>query len=212
MRKYFMLPLILMIISLVSNSQASKQTYEVANLKRLLSEHKIVAILPFNVTIAYKHLPKGFDAEGNKREEAKEGINMQEGLYTFLLRKSKSYTVTFQDAETTNILLKKSGLFDKLDITLKDSICKVLNVDGIIGCSYEYEKTGSEAGAIASTLLLGFGGSVATGTLTMHLYNGKDGTLLWRFAKEMKEGAFTSANDMMERMMRKVSRNFPYEK
>ena len=64
-----------MIISLVSNSQASKQTYEVANLKRLLSEHKIVAILPFNVTIAYKHLPKGFDAEGNKREEAKEVFN-----------------------------------------------------------------------------------------------------------------------------------------
>jgi len=157
-------------------------------------------------------MPKGFDAEGNKAEEAKEGINMQEGLYTFLLRKSKSYTVSFQDAETTNILLKKAGLFDKLDITLKDSICKVLNVDGIIGCNYEYEKTGSEAGAIASSVLLGFGGHVATGTLTMHLYNGKDGTLLWRFAKEMNEGAFTSANDMMERMMRKVSRNFPYEK
>ena len=105
MRNHFIFLVILIFVSQMSFSQASKQTYEVANLKGLLSQHKIVAILPFNVTIAYKHLPKGFDLEGNKREEAKEGINMQEGLYTFLLRKAKSYTVTFQDAETTNILL-----------------------------------------------------------------------------------------------------------
>jgi len=46
----------------------------------------------------------------------------------------------------------------------------------------------------------------------MHIYNGSDGNLLWRFFKEMNEGVFSNANEMMERMMRKVSRNFPYEK
>ena len=35
---------------------------------------------------------------------------------------------------------------------------------------------------------------------------------LWRFSKTMDETAFSSANQLMERMMKKVSRNFPYEK
>lgn len=56
------------------------------------------------------------------------------------------------------------------------------------------------------------GGKTASGALTMQIYNGSDGNLLWRFFKEMNEGVFSNANEMMERMMRKVSRNFPYEK
>jgi hypothetical protein len=30
-------------------------------------------------------------------------------------------------------------------------------------------------------------------------------------SKEMDEGTFSSANELMERMMRKVGRNFPFE-
>ena len=192
--------------------QSAKQKYEIPNLKQELSKHKTVAILPFRVTISYKKMPKGFDAEGNKMEEQKQGINMQQGMYTYLLRKQKDYFVSFQDVERTNILLKKNDLFDKIDEILPDSLAKILGVDAVIKCTYAYEKTGSEAGAIAKTLLFGVGGSTAVGTLTMQINNGSDGTLLWRFYKEMSEGAFSSANDMMERMMKKVSRNFPYEK
>ena len=195
-----------------SNGQAAKQTFEAPNMKASIAKHKTVAILPLKVTISYKKLPKGFDAEGNRLEELKQGINLQEGMYTYLLRKSKSFTVTCQDVETTNILLKKAGIFDKLDETLKDSICTILKVEAVIGASYAYEKTGSEAGAIAKSLLFGVGGSVASGLLIMHINDGKTGELLWRFTKEMNEGAFSSANDMVERMMRKVARNFPYEK
>ena len=43
-------------------------------------------------------------------------------------------------------------------------------------------------------------------------YHGASGELLWRFYKEMNEDVMSSANAVMERMMRKVSRNFPYEK
>lgn len=41
---------------------------------------------------------------------------------------------------------------------------------------------------------------------------GTDGNLMWRFYKQMNEGVFSSGNEMMERMMRKVARNFPYLK
>lgn len=156
-------------------------------------------------------MPKNFDAEANKAEEQKGGINLQQGLYTFLLRKSDKYTVTFQETERTNILLKNAGVYDKLEEMLPDSICKVLKVDAVIKCSYAYEKTGSEAGAIAKVLLTGGGGKTGSGGMTLQIYNGSDGGLLWRFYKEMNETISSNGNEIMERMMRKVARNFPYE-
>lgn len=93
-----------------------------------------------------------------------------------------------------------------------DSVCRISGVDAVIKSAYAYEKTGSEAGAIAKTLLFGFGGSTVSGTLTMQIYSETTGEMIWRFYKEMNEGTFSSANELMERMMRKVSINFPYEK
>lgn len=75
-----------------------------------------------------------------------------------------------------------------------------------------YQKTASEGGAIAKAVLFGAAGSkTASGQLVMQIKNGTDGTLLWRFSKTMDENVFSSASQLMERMMRKVSRNFPYE-
>lgn len=115
------------LMTLITYSQANMQTFESPNLKAEIATHKIIAILPIKVTISYKKMPKDFSLEGNKLEEEKQGIGLQEAMYTYLLRKSKDYTFTCQDVETINILLKKAGLFDKLSETLKDSICKVLN-------------------------------------------------------------------------------------
>lgn len=197
---------------IISNSTAQKQIFSIPHLKDSLKEQKSVAILPLRVTISYKRLPKNFNAEGNKADEKKTGINMQQGMYTYLLRKASDYSVSFQDVERTNILLAKAGIADNFEELLPDSIAKVLGVDGVIKASYSYEKTGSEAGAIAKTLVFGFGGSTGSGSLTMQIYSGESGTLLWRFYKEMNEGAFSSGDELMQRMMKKISRNFPYSK
>jgi hypothetical protein len=45
----------------------------------------------------------------------------------------------------------------------------------------------------------------------MQINNGKDGELLWRFYKQMNEDVMSSPSAVMERMMRKVGRNFPYK-
>lgn len=191
--------------------ESSKQVYSIPGLKDSLAKHKTVAILPFKATISYKRMPKGFNAEANREEEKKLAVNMQQGMYTYLLRKQEKYTVIFQDVERTNILLKQAGVFDRVDELLPDSASKILGVDAVIRCSYAYEKTGSEAGAIATTVLLGVG-KTGSGALTMQIYNSDAGVLLWRFYKEMNEAVLSNANQVMERMMRKVSRNFPYEK
>ncbi len=195
-----------------SSQETQKQVYESPKLKETILKHKTVAILPIKTTISYKRPPKNFDAEANKSDELNYATSLQQGMYTYLLRKAKNYTVTFQDVERTNALLKKYGVFDKLDETLPDSLAKMLGVDAIIKSNYAYEKTSTEGGAIVKTILFGgFGSKTASGALTMQIYNGVDGEMLWRFYKSMNENLMGSANDVMERMMRKISRNFPYE-
>jgi hypothetical protein len=196
----------------ISAQETAKQIFTAQNLPAVLSVHKNVAIVPFRVTIGYKRMPKGFDLEGNRLEEQKSGLNLQQGMYTYLLRRSTDYFVSFQDVERTNALLRKAGVIDKIDETLPDELCKILGVDAVIKCSYAYEKTGSEAGSIAVAVLFGVASKTGSGNLTMQINNGPDGALLWRFYKEMNETAFSSGNEIMERMMRKVSRNFPYMK
>jgi len=193
--------------------EPAKQMYSSPKLKDEIQKQKTVAILPFDVGITYKRPPKNYDATANKNEEINTGKNLQQSMYTFMLRKSDKYIVAFQDVDRTNALLKSKGVYDKIDEVTQDSICKILGVDAVIKCRYAYEKTASEAGAIAKTLLFGgIGSKTGSGALTMQIYNGRDGDLLWRFSKSMDDNVWSSTDVLMDRMMRKVSRNFPYEK
>ena len=205
----------LMLVCLSTQAQlfgeSAKQTYSSPQLKSEIVKHKKVAILPFKSSISFKRQPKNYDAEAIKAEEKNLALNLQSGMYTYLLRKASNYTVTFQDVVRTNALLKQANAFDNLDAITSDSLCKILDVDAVIKCNYAYEKTGSEGGAIVKSVLLGVSAKTGSGSLTMQLYNKKDGELLWRFYKEMNETITSNANEVMERMMRKVSRNFPYE-
>ena len=204
---------VLIVHSASAQFEGSKQVFTSPKMQTEIFKHKKVAILPFTATISYKKLPKNFDKDANEQDQNNLSANLQQGMYTYLLRKANDFTVTFQDVERTNALLKQKGLFDKLNEVTQDSICKVLGVDAVVKCAFSYERTSSEGGAIVKSVLLGSSfGKTASGSLTMQIYNGADGELLWRFYKEMNEDVTSSANQVMERMMRKVARNFPYEK
>jgi len=193
--------------------EGAKQTYSSPKLKDEIAKEKIVAILPFSASITYKRTPKNYDSSANKNEEINIAKNLQQSMFTYLLRKSDKYSVSFQNVDRTNALLKSKGVYSHMDELPEDSICKILYVDAVIKCSYSYEKTASEAGAIAKTLLFGsMGGKTGSGSLTMQIYGGDDSNLLWRFYKAMDDNVMGSTDQLMERMMRKVSRNFPYEK
>lgn len=193
--------------------ERAKQVFESPKLKTEISTHKLVAILPFNTKITYRKQPKNFSVEANRNQEKAMAASIQSSMYTFLLRKATDYTVEFQDVEKTNILLKKAGMLDKLDEFTKDEIAKVLGVDAVLGGSFETEQSKTEAGAIASAVLFGgLGGKTGTGSLTLTLNSGANGDLLWRFFKTMDDNIAGSTDDLVERMMRKVSRNFPYAK
>ena len=198
---------------LFAQFEGAKQTFESPKLKSSIAAHKTVAILPFDVNITYRKQPKNFSSEANKEQEKTMSKSIQASMYTFLLRRLEDYSVSFQDVDKTNILLKKAGVENKLDEYTKDELAKILGVDAILGGRFETEQTKSEGAAIASVLLTGgFGGKTGTGSLFLTVNNGSDGELLWRFFKTMDDSIAGSTDDLVERMMRKVSRNFPYSK
>ncbi len=86
--------------------EPAKQMYSSPKLKDEIQKQKTVAILPFDVGITYKRPPKNYDATANKNEEINTGKNLQQSMYTFMLRKSDKYIVAFQDVDRTNALLK----------------------------------------------------------------------------------------------------------
>lgn len=192
--------------------ETAKQVYESPKLKQAIGTHKLVAILPFKVKITYKRPPKNFSAEANHAQELQMGNSVQSSMYTYLLRKADNYTVSFQDIDKTNTLLKKFKLIDSLDSHTKDEIAKALGVDAVIFGNFDQETTKSEAGAIVTGVLLGFGSKTGEGGMTLQISNGSDGELLWRYTKRMNESLLASTDDVVERQMRKLSRNFPYSK
>ena len=194
--------------------EGEKQIYSSPKLKDEISKHRIVAILPFETAITYKRLPKNYDTSVNNNEQAALSRSLQQSMFTYLLRKSKKYSVEFQDVERSNVLLKSAGVLDHMDMITQDSICKILKVDAVIKSRYTYEKTATEAGAIVKTILFGKTSGAKTGSaaLVMQIYNGKDGNLLWRFYKALNDNFTSSTDELVERLMRKVSRNFPYKK
>lgn len=203
---------ILISFAFLGYTQVAKQIFESPDLKGMIANTKTVAIIPFKVSISFKRTPKSISLEQIKDNEKAESVQMQEGMYTYLLRKSKDYKVSFQEVDRTNALLKKAGVFETVNEILADSLCKILGVDAVIKSSWSYQKTGSQAAAIATVFLLGVSTNTGTGQLVMQINRANDGGMMWRMAKEMNEGAFSSANLLMERMMRKVGRIFPFEK
>jgi hypothetical protein len=205
--------LLLLSFSGFAQFEAAKQTYSAPNLKSEIQKQKTVAILPFAVSIVYKRVPKHYDSSANKSEEQSLTTNLQSSMFTYLLRKANNYSVTFQDPTRTNALLKAKGVYNQLDLLTQDSICKILSVDAVIKSNYDYEKTASESGAIVKTVLLGsMGSKTGSGALTLQIYDGTDGNLLWRFYKAMNDDVMSSTDQLITRMMKKVARNFPYER
>ena len=79
--------------------EGSKQVFTSPKLQTEIFKHKKVAILPFTATISYKRLPKNFDQTANDNDQKNMAAEMQQGMYTYLLRKAENYSVNFQDVE-----------------------------------------------------------------------------------------------------------------
>jgi hypothetical protein len=185
--------------------------YKAASFDNSKQTIKTLAILPFSVFIEGKRLPKGMTAETLKESQEKTGYDIQSNAYTWLLKRENEYSVTFQDVDRTNSLLKKSGIsFDNIGTYDKGELCKLLGVNGIISGKATMSKPMSDGAAIAMGVLIGaWGATNSTATsLTIH---DTSGALLWKYDYEVSGSLGSSSASLAKALMKNASKKFPYK-
>lgn len=114
----------------------SNRYYTASNFEEKTGDHKVVAILPAEVTFTGKQ-PKNSSPEAIAESEERESTDFQYALMNSILRhaNTKKYitTVNFQDINTTQKILEQNN------ITVRDSwkkddeeLAKILGVDALI--------------------------------------------------------------------------------
>lgn len=183
-----------------SNFDASKETV------------KTLAIIPFNVSIDSKRLPKGVTMETLKQSQEKTGYDIQSNAYTWFLQRSKDYTISFQDIDRTNALLKKANIsFDNISLQDKGELCKMLGVDAVISGKAIMSKPMSEGAAVALGLLVGSWGTTNKTTTSLTIHDNSS-SLLWKYDYEASGSIGSSAENLTKALMRNASKRFPYKK
>jgi len=122
----------------------SNKYYTAGNFSEKTEDHKVVAILPAEITLSGK-LPKNLSPEDIAKSEETESVNFQYALMNSILRhaNTKRYvtTVNFQDINTTQKIL------DQNNISIRDSwkkddneLARLLGVDAVIRMSIRKQR------------------------------------------------------------------------
>ena len=189
--------------------------YKSADFDAAFARHKIVAILPADVTTKLRpNEAKKVTADQIDQMAEKTGYDIQDKMYSWLLRRSEKfhYTVSFQDVTKTNSLLKKAGISFK-DLQTKDrtELAKILNVDAVMQDKARMDKPMSEGAAVAVGLLVGAWGATNKVETTINIHDGKTGNLLWKYDYEASGSIGSSTTKLVDALMRNASKKFPYQ-
>jgi len=209
----------------------TKEIYTHPDFDSIAHDHSQLAILPFKVMLRLKAKEaKKLEPEDLEKLEKIEGEAVQSALQTYFLKQKEidSFKVSFQDINKTNTLLSQVGWTDdSLRLKTKKQICRLLQVDGIISGTTMTNRLLSDEATIALSVLgysaaaiinfLGGNtfwdgtGPTNTGNCTINIHEAKAGKLLWRYEKELSRGLGSNTNTIINAMMRKASKEFPYE-
>lgn len=174
---------------------------------------KLVAILPFDVSINLKKLPKGVTYEQIQDEEKNEGYNLQASSYSRFLKKSENFTVQFQDIDKTNSILAKNGIqYNNMREISKDSLANLLQVDAVINTKILQSGLMSEAGAIVLAALTGIYGSTNQISIDMSIIDADDAVLLWKYNHKISGSVGSSSEQLADYLFKRISNKFPYTK
>lgn len=215
-----MKPFTVLVGLLLSGTVTLAQTREIytnANFKTLAKDHKTLAVLPFKTTLSLrpKEVEKHGGPAGVAALEKREGLGVQSAVHSYFLKRkeSRDLTVDVQDPARTNALLERNAVtYETMSGFTAEELAKILNVDGIVTGTFESTQPMSNGAAVALALTVGFGGPTNTGKTTISINDGKTGELLWKYDKTLSRGFGSDTNSIITTIMRKASRQLPYDK
>jgi hypothetical protein len=197
---------------LILATSCGPKIYKSAEFESVATKHKIVAILPADVSIKLRpNEAKKMTAEEMQKNEETTGLTIQDKMYSWLLRKSSDYTVKFQDVSKTNALLKTAHIeYADLRTKSKDEIAKLLGVDAVISSTVRMDKPMSEGAAVAVGLLVGTWGTTNNAFTTINIHEAKQGDLIWKYDYQASGSVGSSPDNLVNALMRNASKKFPY--
>jgi hypothetical protein len=205
---------ITLLSSLLLISACAPKIYKSNEFDDVAAKHKIVAILPADVTILLRpNQSKKMSADELEKNRESTGYEIQDKMYSWFLRRSDKfkYTVKFQDVSKTNSILKEAGLtYADIRLKPKDAIARLLGVDAVISNLTRMDKPMSEGAAIAMAVLIGAGGSTNKVNTTINIHEAKQGDLIWKYDYEANGSIGSSPDNLVNALMRNASRKFPY--
>lgn len=204
---------ILVIITLFSGCKAT--IYTAPEFTSVKEKHKVLAILPFDVSVSRKKLPKGLTIELLKEMEKDEAYVIQSEIYTYFLKgmSKNKYTIDFQDIDTTNSLLLKAGItFENMRNYSKSELAEILNVDAILSGRVHRSRPMSTGAAIALAIVFAPFGATNKVDVDVAIHSTADGKLIWNYNHTYKGGIGSSSHKLTKRLMKDISKKFPYSK
>ncbi|SNR42119.1 hypothetical protein SAMN06269173_102271 [Hymenobacter mucosus] len=188
--------------------------YMAQDFRSYAPKHKTVAILPAAVTMQLRpNQARRMSTEQLRATEQQSGIDFQEKIYAWLLRRSqqRGYTVQFQDIMQTNTRLRESNIpYTELRSHSPQELAKILGVDAVLTTSVRTSKPMSDGAAVAVGLLVGAWGATNQANITVNIHESDAGKLLWKYDYIASGSVGSSTEGMVNVLMRNASKKFPY--
>lgn len=189
-----------------------KDLYESNRFDELSEDHEVLAIIPFFTNL---DLEDNRNKEESRRLEEIEGYAVQNALETYFGRgkKKKKFSVEFQNTKDTNAMLAQNEItYENIDTYTIKELSEILGVDGIISGNLDLNillSRGIPAGFSILDYLLG---DANYGRIGIKISDGKTGKLLWKYENEITKKSGKNTEDLIDKMMKKMTRKFPYDK
>ncbi len=204
--------LIVTLLSFSSLINAQKNVYESDKFDILSEDHQMLAIIPF---FTHLELEEKITEEESKKLEEKEGYAVQDALETYfgLGKKKKKFTVDFQNIKNTNaILAQKNITYNNIDTYTIKELSELLEVDAIISGNLDINILLSKGIPAEFSFMDYILGDANYGRIGIKISDGKTGKLLWKYENEINKKSGSNTADLIDKMMIKLVRKFPYDK
>ena len=191
---------------------AQKNVYESIKFDALSKDHHVLAIIPF---IAHLALEENISNEESKKLAKNEGYAVQDALETYfgLGQKKKKFTVDFQNIKNTNaILAQKNITYNNIDTYTIKELAEILEVDAIVSGNLDINILLSKGIPVEFSFMDYFLGDSNYGRIGIKISDGKTGKLLWKYENEINKKSGRNTADLIDKMMKKLVRKFPYDK
>ena len=201
------------------------KSWEHSRFDEVTVNHKVLAILPFEVTIMLpQHRMQKPGSKELAENEKREGYRYQKSMYAwFNIRlKDRKIDLDVLDTTQTNAMLRAAG-YKNIDYqrVTPGKLAKALDADAVVvGRIALYSRVDSRLMTLfvpdpvevdVGSVVFGSGNfsSPYTFYLDLRIFNADDGELLFRYERSVSG---SSPQDMKDKLLRKASRKIPYMK